>query len=238
VLSESPVAYTPPSEPALLFTVIKKSHTAAWNKDHIQLTTLFVFYISSTSMVPSIVNNFNNYTGVTNNDLINPIEFVNRSTNPIVKFLGVLFYPTLNFKAHISSISSKISISLVVMRRAKNFLAPVALQSLYYSLVHSHLIYCMHIWSSASSSSINELLKKQKIAIRLINGASYNAHTEVLFKNSSILPLDSLIEYFKLKFVYLFIKNHLPISFANTWINNSADATIVMVLPSGMPWIY
>ncbi len=80
----------------------------------------------------------------------------------------------------------------------------------------------MHIWSSASSSSINELLKKQKIVIRLINGASYNAHTEVLFKNSAILPLDSLIEYFKLQFVYLFINDHLSISFANTWINNSA----------------
>jgi hypothetical protein len=190
---------------------------------HPNKTKFIVFSHSNLNNTPIVINiDFNNYSGVPNNDLINPIEFVNRSANPIVKFLGVLFDPTLNFKAHISSISSKISKSLFVMRRAKNFLTPVALKSLYYSLVHSHLIYCMHIWSSASSSSINELLKKQKIAIRLINGASYNAHTEVLFKNSAILPLDSLIEYFKLQFVYLFINNHLPISFANTWINNSA----------------
>jgi hypothetical protein len=80
----------------------------------------------------------------------------------------------------------------------------------------------MHIWSSASSSSINELFKIQKIAIRLKNRASYNALTEVFFKNSAILPLDLPIDYFKLQFVYLFINNHLPVSFANTWINNSA----------------
>jgi hypothetical protein len=35
-----------------------------------------------------------------------PIEFVNLAQTPVIKFFGVLFDPTLTFKAHINSISS------------------------------------------------------------------------------------------------------------------------------------
>ncbi len=129
---------------------------------------------------------------------MSPIEFVNRSPNPTIKFLGVLFHPTLNFKAYVSSISSKIAKSLFIMHRVKNVLTPAALKALYYSLIHSHLTYCTHLWSCASPSARKELSSKQKIAIRLIHRVPYNAHTESLFKKSAVLPLDSLIEYFKL----------------------------------------
>jgi hypothetical protein len=60
------------------------------------------------------------------------------------------------------------------------------------------------------------------MAIRRINGAPYNAHTEKLFKSSAILPLQLLIEFFKLQFVYQFLNNHLPVSFVGTWITNAA----------------
>ncbi len=44
-------------------------------------------------------------------------------------------------------------------------------------------------------------------------------HTESLFKNSAILPLDYLIEYFSSIF-YQYLNNHLPVSFNNTWQTN------------------
>ncbi len=108
------------------------------------------------------------------------------------------------------------------MRRVKNVLMPLAMKALYYSLIHSHLIYCTHIWSCASSSVINILEKKQKAAIRLIHNAPYNAHTESLFKSSAISPLNYLIEFFKIQFMHQFINNHLPFSFVNTWTTNAA----------------
>jgi hypothetical protein len=144
---------------------------------------------------------FNNFDVTPAETLISPIEFVNITPHPIVKFLGVLFDPSLSFKIHISSISSKLSKSLFVLRAAKNILTQKALKALYYSLIHSHLIYCIQIWSCASQSTINCLLIKQKAAIRIINSQSYNAHTESLFKKSSVLPLTSLIKYFSFKFM-------------------------------------
>jgi hypothetical protein len=107
------------------------------------------------------------------------------------------------------------------MRAAKNVLSKKALTTLYYSLIHSHLIYAIQIWSCTSPSIVNELVIKQKMAIRIIHNATYNAHTESLFKSSSILPLPLLTDYFKLQFMYLLDFNHLPASFNNVWIKNS-----------------
>ncbi len=130
---------------------------------HPQKTKFIIFSHSNFNFNPPIINiDFNNFTGLVNNNLVSPIEFVNLSPDPTVKFLGVLFDPTLNFKAHINLISSKIAKSLFIMRRVKNVLTSQAMKALHYSLIHSHLIYCTHIWSCPSSSVINILVKKTK----------------------------------------------------------------------------
>jgi Reverse transcriptase (RNA-dependent DNA polymerase) len=124
------------------------------------------------------------------------------SEMPAIKFVGVYLDPKLNFKFHINKLVSKISRSLYMVQMSKNFLTVGALKSLYYALIHSNLIYGLHIWSSAAASTLNPLEKIQKKAIRTINLAPYNSHTEPLFKSSKILPLKYLIEYFKILFMY------------------------------------
>ena len=76
------------------------------------------------------------------------------------------------------------------------------------------------IWSCTSPSNLNVLITKQKAAIRIINNSSYNSHTEPIFKTLSILPLTSLIEYFKIQFMFNFVNGELPGSFESTWIRN------------------
>jgi hypothetical protein len=92
--------------------------------------------------------------------------------------------PTLNFKKHIKTISSKISHALFHLRAGKNVLSQEALATLYHSLIYSHPTYAIHIWSCTSMSILNEFALKQKIAIRIIHNSLYNAHTEGLFKIS------------------------------------------------------
>ena len=60
----------------------------------------------------------------------------------------------------------------------------------------------------------------QKNAIRILNSAKYNAHTEPLFKSCDILPLNSLIEFFQIQFFHNFIIGELPTSFDNYWLRN------------------
>ena len=91
---------------------------------------------------------------------------------------------------------------------------------MYYALFHSHFIYCIHIWSSTTLSNLNGLFVKQKMAVRILNSAKYNAHSEPLYKQSNILPLPSHVEYFKLQFFHNFILDEPPRSFTNTWTRN------------------
>jgi hypothetical protein len=177
---------------------------------------------AKTSIIELNINN-NNPDAVHNPSLVYPIERVSSASPiPAVKFLGVYFDPDLNFKYHLQYISSKIARSLFLLRRSKNILNANSLQTLYYSLVHCHLIYGNQIWSSGAPSSLTVLHRKQKAAIRIITSSPYNAHTEPLFKTLNILPLPSLCEFFRLQFMQRFIQGLLPSSFNNIWVTNSA----------------
>jgi hypothetical protein len=154
-------------------------------------------------------------------DKIFQMKCINTLHEPIVKFLGLYIDSSLSFKYHINQLSKKISTSLYFLRSARNILTEKALKSLYYALIHSHLIYGIQIWSCTSPSIVKQLFIKQKNAIRVISNSSYNAHTEPLFKKLKILPLPSLIDFFKLQFMQQFSQGFLPSSFNETWTSNA-----------------
>ena len=153
--------------------------------------------------------------------LINKLDFINsKSEVPAIKFLGVFIDPKLNFQYHMNKICKRLSSSLYIIKRAKNLLSEKALITLYYSMIHCHLTYCVQIWSCGSQSSFNKLYLMQKRAIRLVTKSQYNAHTEPLFKSTNILPLSQLALQTKLQFVFEFKNGKLPGSFSGTLVYN------------------
>ena len=170
----------------------------------------------------NIVLDFNNDDSVPDPTLVSNLERVNVDSKiPAIKFLGIFIDPQLSFKFHIDFLIGKVSKAMYFLRSVKNTLTPQALKAAYYAIVHSHFIYGIQVWSCTSIGNLNGLIKKQKYAIRTICHAKYNEHTEPLFKNLNILPLNLLIDYFKLQFMYKFCSATLPNSFANTWKLNS-----------------
>ena len=84
----------------------------------------------------------NNNFDSDNPNLKFPIEQVSISSEvPAIKFLGIHIDPQLNFKFHITQLNSKISKALYFLRNSKNLLTIKGLTSLYYALIHCHLIY-------------------------------------------------------------------------------------------------
>ena len=140
---------------------------------------------------------------------------------PAIKFLGVYFDPSLNFKFHISTLKKKLSCALYALRTVKNTLNQKSLLLIFNSIFHCHLLYAIQIWSCSRSGPINELFKMQKAAIRIIAGAKYNSHTEPLFKKLQILPLPDLITYNKIQFMQRFTQQFLPESFNDVWVRNA-----------------
>ncbi len=162
-------------------------------------------------------------------NLVHKLSYVNsRSETPAIKFLGVYLDPKLNFKYHIDMINKKISRSLFAINAAKHIIGGKALQTLYNSLVHSHLTYCSPIWGSAAASTLDKIVKQQKKALRIITNSKYNAHTAILFKNLEILPVTQQIVYSKLQFMFDYVNHRLPCSFDNLWIRNSTRTARVL----------
>ncbi len=171
-----------------------------------------------------IINN-NNDDDIEVRELIRPIGRISgNDIDPAIRFLGLQIDPELNFKFHVEQIIKKISSALYFLRNAKKCLTDRALKSVYFSIIHSHIIYAIHVWSSCPQYLINKIFVLQKKAIRIISNAPYNAHTESLFKKQKILPLPSLIDFFKIQFMQQFSQGLLPKSFTYVWTTNEARA--------------
>ena len=79
------------------------------------------------------------------------------------------------------------------MYKARQFLDKKSLHNLYYSYVYPYLIYCIEVWGSAYQTHLHPLFLVQKKIVRIITFSHYLAHTQPIFVDLSILPLDKLI---------------------------------------------
>lgn len=188
---------------------------------HPEKTKFMLISNSNVNAPPNILIDYNNIDVDPDPSLIAKMSFINNSSTPYAKFLGVLIDPKLTFKHHISMVTKKVSTSLYFMRKTKNILSEKAMKLLYYSLFHSYLIYANQLWTCTTESLLKPLFLKQKIAIRIITNANYNARTEPLFKKLNVLPFPKLCDYFKLQFMQQFCQKFLPTALENLWVTNS-----------------
>ena len=137
------------------------------------------------------------------------------------KFLGIQFDNHLTWHNHISSINKKIAQALMAIKKAKHHLTPTALKTLYYSLIHPHLIYGITLWGNASKSTLKKTQTLQKRAIRYISHSHYNAHTEPLFKQLNILKISEIYHQQIATFMYDYHTGKLPHSFHNAFTYTS-----------------
>jgi exonuclease III len=156
-----------------------------------------------------------------NQNNIFPIERIhNNGATKNFKLLGILLDEHLTYQYHIDALCVKISKSLYIINRSKNFLPLTCLITLYYSLIHSHLSYCATIYGAATKTRLQKLFIKQKQAIRTINNSAFRANTGPIFQRLQILPLPDLITFSNLKFMHNFYFNNLPFSFREMWQTN------------------
>ena len=127
----------------------------------------------------------------------------------------------LSFDKHIDYICAKLSHSIYCIKRSTNKLSLKSLKSLYYALVHPHLLYCINILACTPTKNVNRILKLQKKVIRIITKSNINEHTAPLFTSTKILPFDKLILQRKLLFMHAIHYNYAPKSFADSFVKNN-----------------
>jgi hypothetical protein len=136
------------------------------------------------------------------------------------KLLGIYLDENLNFNYHTTFLCNKLSRSLFCMRRAKNFLTPAALKTLYFAFIQSHLSYCPIVLSGISQHNFSQIKLIQKKAIRIITNSNYTAHTAPLFAQLQILPYELMVKQAKLLFMHSIEYDYAPTSFHNIWTKN------------------
>ena len=136
------------------------------------------------------------------------------------KFLDILIYDNLTWKHHLSHINQKVSRALFSLKQVKHFLPKQCKKTLSYSLFYSHLSYGNLVWGNATQSALRQTILLQKRAIRLINNAKYNSHTDPRFRSSRILKLADLVEYQAALFAFDLNTKKLPISFNDIFTFN------------------
>ena len=121
-------------------------------------------------------------------------------------FLGLTIDENLDWNPHLQKISNKVSRTLGVMCRLKNYLPVHILRLLYNSLVLPYLQYGILTWGF----KIGRIEKLQKRAVRIITCSKYNAHTEPLFKTLNLLKVGDMFTLNLLKMYYKYKNQSLP----------------------------
>ena len=121
-------------------------------------------------------------------------------------FLGITLGQNLTWRNHIDIVCSKVSRYIGLFVKLKHVLPCYILNTLYNSLIASHLTYGILAWGMNASS----LFKLQKKIIRIITNNKFNAHTDPIFKSLGFLKLQDLYRLNVLKFYYKHCHNQLP----------------------------
>ena len=92
-----------------------------------------------------------------------------------VKYLDVIIDSKLNFDTHIKKLAHRILKAVGIMFKLKQYMPGKALQVLYYSVIHTHLLYGLPVWGSTHPSYLKKkLITLQNKTVKLIGGGLYN----------------------------------------------------------------
>ena len=104
-----------------------------------------------------------------------------------IKYLGLILDSRLTWKEHINELSKKLSRSVGMLYKTRDFCPTPILKSLYYSIFNSHASYGLPVWGYADQIYINKIIIAQKKAIRAITFSKYKEHSAPLMKKLEIL---------------------------------------------------
>ena len=126
------------------------------------------------------------------------------------KFLGVEVDAKLTWTQHVNKVANKVTRSLSIMYRVKDFITRTALTTLYSSFVLPYLSYAIEVWGNTYRSNLKRLVILQKRCIRLLCGKSKWFESSVLFRELKLLKLFDLVKMKTLLFMFRAYNKQLP----------------------------
>ena len=89
-------------------------------------------------------------------NLKNDNNIINQNT--CVKYLGIMIDDSLKWESQIHKMCSKLASGCWALYHLQKYVDCNTLIMVYYSMIHSHLSYCISSWGSASKTTLNPLV--------------------------------------------------------------------------------
>lgn len=128
----------------------------------------------------------NNITLHFRNDVIERVDSI--------RFLGVLFHEHLSWNTHINYLKFKLSRVIGAFWKIRNQIPRKFRALLYFSMIHSHIYYCLLIWGTTTVSNIENIFIAQK-KVRALEGLKHNESTQSFRECHGILMVDPLYKH-------------------------------------------
>ena len=106
-----------------------------------------------------------------------------------VKYLGIMIDNKMNWTQHINYLNAKLCKGSWAISKLKKFVNIHTLKTIYYSLIYSHLKYCITSWGKAAKTIIQPIINTQKRIIRIMTGSNCQTNSSSLFTKLKILKL-------------------------------------------------
>jgi len=136
------------------------------------------------------------------------------------KYLGALIDNKLNWSYQINAVNLKLSKGTGLLAKIRHYVPSSILRSLYHSFINPYIDYNLLNWGMAAPSNLNSVNQKIKKAIRIISFKDRDSHTDPLFKELEILPLEKSIQLKNAKFMWKLKNGILPDSLAKNFRSN------------------
>ena len=148
-----------------------------------------------------------------------PILEINRTQIKLVKefnFLGININEYLDWNSHTIKIANKMSRAIGIMHKLRKIIPMQILKLMYSSMILPHLYFAITAWGF----TCRRVYGLQKKAIRIITKSKFNAHTEPLFRELSLLKVDYIFQLQCLKLYYNITNGRTPAFFLSMFVLN------------------
>ena len=129
----------------------------------------------------------------TKHEIITIDQIPNESKHS-AKSLGILLDEKLTLKHYITELKKKINSSLFFLSRVKKYLTLDARKNLYFSLIHSKLIYCLPLLTLLRKTDMDSICTLQRKAIKIVFNVNQRSSSINLFHDLGTYPIDVLLE--------------------------------------------
>ena len=106
--------------------------------------------------------------------------------------------------------SPRVSAPLCILSKLRNILLFTVFRKLYYSMVHSHLLYGIVIWGNAYENHLKRLIILQNEAVKIVSSEQRQDHVTPFYQRLQILKPKNLYVYEVAKLIHKNSRKKLP----------------------------